>query len=155
IGATVRLPGLFVYDGCETSTHADQLGTVHSPEAGKGAEITRAGRYQMEAQAPNDIYFIGVTLEQRDRQSCPSEQCGMVSPQKVSTTISISRQAPNGICATPKALRACAPRSPKISRKNSDAPFATTCGSVKCGALFTSTWSFTIRLILFRSPRAA
>src|SRR5689334_8572938 len=73
------------------------------------------------------------------------------SDTNVSTTISISTQQPNGICATPNELRACVPRSPKTSRNNSEAPLATTCGSVKSGVLFTSTTSFTMRVILFRS----
>jgi len=43
---------------------------------------------------------------------------------ETSTIISISTQEPNGICAAPNALRECAPRSPKISRKSSEAPLA-------------------------------
>jgi hypothetical protein len=68
---------------------------------------------------------------------------------------SISAHAPNGISAPPNVLRACAPRLPRISRKSSDAPFATTCGSVKFGVLFTITSSLTSRFIWSRSPRAA
>ena len=56
---------------------------------------------------------------------------------------------------TPKALRAWAPRSSKTSMNNSEAPFATTWGSVKCGPLLTKTKSFTIRRRSFRSPMAA
>src|SRR5437868_11418559 len=58
-----------------------------------------------------------------------------LSESETSTIISISTQEPNGICAAPNALRACAPRSPKTSRKSSEAPLATSCGSVKPGAV--------------------
>src|SRR5262249_19925590 len=78
-----------------------------------------------------------------------------LSECETSTIISISTHEPNGICVAPKAVRACAPRSPKTSKRSSEAPLATSCGSVKPGALFTSTSSLTICLTLFRSPRAA
>ena len=57
------------------------------------------------------------------------------TPSLVNSAISsISTQAPIGICATPKALRACAPTSgPKTSPSSSEQPLVTRCCSVKVG----------------------
>jgi DNA-binding transcriptional LysR family regulator len=46
----------------------------------------------------------------------------------------------------------CAPRSPRTFAKSLDDPSATSCGSVKSGALLTNTRSFTIRLTRSKSP---
>src|SRR5271155_2196252 len=73
----------------------------------------------------------------------------------VSAISSISTHDPKGTCATPKAVRACAPPSPKTSISNSEAPLATRCCSVKPGALLTSTINFTIRPMLSRFSAAA
>src|SRR5215470_952695 len=77
-----------------------------------------------------------------------------LSECETSAIISISTQEPNGISAPPWEVRACAPHSPKTSRRSSEAPSATWWDSVKPGALFTSTIILTIRFTLFRSPRA-
>ena len=50
---------------------------------------------------------------------------GSAINQLTSAIISISTQAPNGICATPKALRACAPALPNSSPMSSLAPLVT------------------------------
>src|SRR5580704_10379996 len=81
--------------------------------------------------------------------SCAFHSSHSLSDTNVSTSISISTQQPNGICDTPKALRAWAPRSPKTSMNNSEASLATMWASVKCGPLLTKTNSFTIRRTSF------
>src|SRR5574343_450419 len=66
---------------------------------------------------------------------------------------SISTQAPSGICATPKALRAWAPRSaPNTATISSEAPLVTRCCSVKLPVLFTRLISLTMRLTLSSPP---
>src|SRR5205823_1590465 len=61
---------------------------------------------------------------------------GAANHLATSATSSISTHDPNGTCATPNALRACAPCSPKTCASNSDAPLATRCCCVKAGVLF-------------------
>ena len=76
--------------------------------------------------------------------------------QAHSAMSSISTQAPIGIWATPKALRAWAPTwGPKTWPSNSLQPFVTRCCSVKSPVELTKLMTFTMRLTLFRSPTAA
>ncbi len=75
--------------------------------------------------------------------------------QSTSAISSISTQAPRGIWATPKALRAWAPRSPKSWPSSSLAPLVTRCCSVKSAVEFTSDMSLTMRRTRLRSPTAA
>src|SRR5689334_9483777 len=66
--------------------------------------------------------FTGACSRCRNMQKGVLHTWHSPSESETSTIISISTQEPNGICAAPNALRVCAPRSPKTSRKSSEAP---------------------------------
>src|SRR3569832_1988920 len=93
--------------------------------------------------------------ERRHKSQLEHQQRPPPHGSHTSAINSISTHAPVGICATPNALRACFPLSPKTWLSSSLQPLATRCCSVKSGVEFTRHITFTIRLTLFRSPTAA
>src|SRR5699024_7007467 len=75
--------------------------------------------------------------------------------QATSTISSTSTGASRGSTATPTALRACRPASPKAWPNSSLAPLATAACPVKSGALATKTPTLTTRVTVSRSPISA
>ena len=100
--------------------------------------------------------MTGKAFDEALAPGAPADGPGSAGGCQASSAISsISTQAPMGICATPKALRACLPASPKTWPMSSLAPLVTRCCSVKSPVELTRLMSLTMRLTRFRSPPVA
>src|SRR5699024_4042959 len=110
----------------------------------------------------------GVTVAHQDDGGRIARRYGLAGPDRIlahgcgnrhshhwtSTMSSTSTGASIGNTATPTALRAGSPASPKASPSSSLAPLATCGCAVKAGSLATNTTAFTTRVTRSRSVTA-
>ena len=131
---------------CDDADQHEEQALQDAPRARPHAEAV------LREQRPGDGQRAGAGHRQRhEPRGLPCER----GIHATSAMTSISTHAPSGICATPKALRACAPLSPKTSASSSEQPLVTRCCSVNSGVLLTRLMTLTMRVMFSRSPTAA